>query len=131
MGTDPCTGRDAGQMLREYESRQANKPSLCLTLSREADADGTVLIGTGLSGEEICRLKVSKPDKMTYGQVKEMLLKELSSKAAGNNKLQIMLPDATLIGADSEPLSVSKLFNSNAAASSGHTGDANTSEPND
>jgi len=127
---DACTGRDAGALLREYEARHANKPSLCLTLSREADADGTVLIGTGLSGEEVSRIKVSEPDKMTYGQVKEMLLKELSSDIANNNKLQIMLPDATLIGADSEPLSVSKLFNSNAAASSGHTGNANTSEPN-
>ena len=109
----------SGQLLQEYEKRQAGKPQMVITLSKEETGDGkaAVLVGTGISGERLYELELTEPNDLTIGKVRQEFTKQLSTVIqahSGGTYLKFVLPDGTLI--EEDDLKVSELFKEGTAA---------------
>eukprot|EP00928_Gymnodinium_smaydae_P100792 TRINITY_DN9976_c1_g1_i2.p1 TRINITY_DN9976_c1_g1~~TRINITY_DN9976_c1_g1_i2.p1 ORF type:complete len:163 (+),score=40.96 TRINITY_DN9976_c1_g1_i2:555-1043(+) len=103
----------AADLLREYEKRQDDKPSLAVTLSlaQQSSSSGFVLTGTGIDGEELLTLTVEQPEDAKYGAVAKELKKEMAGKVSGEEAIfKFMLSDGTLLDEDYDEMDLATLF---------------------
>lgn len=121
MGDDEAVRRELGNigvpaiahdLLRQYEERQHNKPSLVLTLSRSQSSSGSdfVLTGTGMDGESLLTLTIEKPAEVKYGALAKKLSEEVRKKLSSSVAPKFVLLDGTLLSETHQDVYVDKLF---------------------